>query len=134
MMLNWFKRSKEAPLKDFIRVGKMKASTRKPSAGPAPTKKHVVTNLAKAKIDENSKAYKDSVKWGLLVLKYTNEYRKKKGSSPATQIWNKRLHDLCYLHSIDMARVSSLSHDGFKYRIGEMRKKYPYRGGNENVA
>lgn len=43
-------------------------------------KKEAARKPAEAKIDENSAAYKNSVKWGLKVLKYTNDYRKSKGA------------------------------------------------------
>ena len=86
------------------------------------------------KPDNNSAAYIRSVKEGLKVLKYSNEFRKSKGRSPM-QVWNKDLHDLCLQHSKAMARVGRISHDGFRHRIGLMRKKgYRVGGAAENVA
>jgi uncharacterized protein YkwD len=87
------------------------------------------------KINKNSASYKNSVKWGKKVLALANAYRKRKGRHPATQVWSTKLHDLCYKHSIDMAKAGRLSHDGFGHRVNLMRKMgVKVWGANENVA
>ena len=101
-------------------------SARKSSGGSA---------LKNGKINRNSASYKLSVKWGKKVLALANAYRAKKGRSPATQVWSTKLHDLCFKHSMDMAKAGRLSHDGFRHRLKLMRKAgVRVYGANENVA
>jgi uncharacterized protein YkwD len=113
-----------APAKQGANAPKSAAAAKPPSSKP--------TSKSSAPV---SKAYADSVKWGLKVLQYTNAYRKSKGASPTPQLWNKELHDLCYEHSKYMADKNKLSHDKFRERLADMRKKgYSVMGGAENVA
>lgn len=101
--------------KPVVKKTTPKAQPKKPSA---------------AKLSE----YDLSVKEGLKVLKYTNEFRARYGKKPV-QIWNKDLHDQCLDHSKEMARVGRISHDKFSHRISNMRKKgYKVYGAAENVA
>lgn len=66
-------------------------------------------------------------------MKYTNAFRKSKGK-PA-QLWNKELHDECYNHAKYQADKGKISHDNFKVRVSNVRKKgVGARGAAENVC
>ena len=46
---------------------------------------------------ENEPYYRWSVRRGIQMFNYVNAFRKKNGLSPT--VWNKKLHDICYLNA-----------------------------------
>lgn len=79
----------------------------------------------------------DSERWGLRCLELTNKFRKEKsnwhdGGKPALQ-WNKQLHDIALVHSIEMAEGKvPFGHAKFDERARKV--PFYYRSFSENVA
>jgi uncharacterized protein YkwD len=61
-----------------------------------------------------------------------NQYRQSQNLPPLT--FDPTISAQARAHSVKMANISHLSHDGFKERVDVVAKKIAYRGAAENVA
>lgn len=72
----------------------------------------------------NTTTIKKSNDIGKLILKYTNQYRARKGVGPLT--WDQFLAEVARPHTVAMARgTAPFNHSGFENRFNKYRSKRP---------
>ena len=86
----------------------------------------VVASTPKASNSQSIAALEQS------IHQQINEYRKSRNLPPLRL--DARISEQARRHSVDMAKISNLSHDGFDSRVKAIAQSIPYRGAAENVA
>lgn len=70
---------------------------------------------------------------GKLIVKKLNSYRRSKKLKDNV-IWSEPMYFYVMEHSVYMARIRDLTHDGFSTRSSYVRRMYPAKASSENLA